>query len=147
VFPSLPPFRYTQPSVSPTFGTRQHLTLSILAHFQNGVQQKTSNTNDERLSKFQLQRPSQKNSLHFFVTYFRHSYKLRTSQRQPSTRTHGRVYCGRSRSRASGPTRAAPGINEILSRYFLPNVLPVYNEMALKCSYFALITHNDKAMT
>jgi len=34
---------------------RQHLTLSILAHFQNGDQQKTSNTDDEHMSKFQLQ--------------------------------------------------------------------------------------------
>jgi len=33
----------------------QHLTLSVLAHFQNGYQQKTSNTDDERVSKFQRQ--------------------------------------------------------------------------------------------
>jgi len=57
----------------------QHLTLSILAHFQNGEQQKTSNTDDERVSKFQLQRPSQTCatsifvviSLRFFVTHYR----------------------------------------------------------------------------
>jgi len=48
---------------------RQHLTLSVLAHSQNGDQQKTSNTDDERVSKFQLQRPSQKKiSLRYFVT-------------------------------------------------------------------------------
>jgi len=58
---------------------RQHTTLSILAHFQNGDQQKTSYTDDERMSKFQLQRPSQTRatsifvviSLRFFVTHFR----------------------------------------------------------------------------
>jgi len=44
------------------------------------------------------------------VTDFRHSYKLRTSQqRQPSTRTHRRVYYCRSRP-GLRPSRAAPGI-------------------------------------
>jgi len=33
----------------------------------------------------------------FFVTYFHRSYKLHTSQRQPSTCTLGWVYYGRSR--------------------------------------------------
>jgi len=42
---------------------RQPLTLSI-----NGDRQKTSNTNDKRVSKFQLQRLRKKISLRFFVT-------------------------------------------------------------------------------
>jgi len=46
---------------------RQHLTLSILAHFQNGDQQQTSNTDDERVSKFQLQRHSQKKFHYAFL--------------------------------------------------------------------------------
>jgi len=50
-----------------------------------------SNTDDERMSKFQLQRPSKKNFVTLFRDgfhdYFRHAYKLHTSQRQPSMRT------------------------------------------------------------
>jgi len=76
----------------------QHLTLSILDHFQNGDQQKTSNTDDECVSKYQLQRPSQKNSLHF-----RHAYKLHTSQRQPSTRTGEFTMAATGRARRPGP--------------------------------------------
>jgi len=87
---------------------RQLLTLSILANFQNGHQQKTSNTDDERVCKFQLQRPSQKNFTLFrsFREYFRHVSKLHNSQQRqphtkhtnrPSTRTHARFYYGRSR--------------------------------------------------
>jgi len=97
-FPPLTPFRHTQRCAS----------LSILAHFQNGDQQKTSNTDDERVSKFQLQRPSQKNFVTLFRDYFRHAYKLYTSQRQPSTRTG--EFTMAAAGRASGPTRAAPGI-------------------------------------
>jgi len=73
---------------------RRHLTLSILAHFQNGNQQKTSKTDDERVSKCQLQRPSPKKFVMLFCDYFCHTYKLYTSQRQPSTRTHRRFYYG-----------------------------------------------------
>jgi len=64
-FPPLTLFRHTTVCFA---DIRQHLTLSILAHFQNGDQQTMSNTDDERVSKFQLQRPSQKISLRFFVT-------------------------------------------------------------------------------
>jgi len=39
--------------------------LTLKKNFQNGDQQKTSNTDDERVSKFQLQRPSNKKN---FVT-------------------------------------------------------------------------------
>jgi len=72
---------------------------------------KPAKDDDERVSKFQLQRHSQKKiSLHFFVTDFRHSYKLCTSQqRQPSTHTHGWVYYGRSRL-GLRPGRTVPGI-------------------------------------
>jgi len=45
----------------------QHLTLSILAHFQNGDKQKMSNTDDEHVSKFQLQRPLQTRATSIFV--------------------------------------------------------------------------------
>jgi len=41
-----------------TLLVKVRFTLSIVANFQNGDQQKTSNTDDERVSKFQLQRPS-----------------------------------------------------------------------------------------
>jgi len=52
---------------------RQHLTLSIVhANFQNGDQQKTSNTDDERVYKFQLQRPSNKEK---FRDHFGHAEK------------------------------------------------------------------------
>jgi len=65
-FSPLPPFRHTTVCFA---DIRLHLTLSILAHFQNGDQQKTSNTDDERVSKFQLYRPSPKKILlRFFVT-------------------------------------------------------------------------------
>jgi len=37
-----------------------------MANFQNGDQQKTSNTDDERVCKFQLQRPSQKEKFNAF---------------------------------------------------------------------------------
>jgi len=43
-----------------------------------------------------------------FRDYFRHAYKLHTSQRQPSTRTG--EFTMAAAGRASGPTRAAPGI-------------------------------------
>jgi len=93
VFPSLPILDthnrlFCRPSAA--------YNSSILAHFQNGDQQKTSNTDNERVSTFQLQRPSQKNSLRFFVmdfvTDFHHSYELRTSQqRQPCARNYAAV--------------------------------------------------------
>jgi len=98
-------FRYTQPSVSPTFGNII-IALSILAHFQNGDQQKTSNTDDERVPQFQLQRHTQKKFRYAFRDYFRHAYKLYTSLRQPSTRTGEFLWP----QPASGPTRASPGI-------------------------------------
>jgi len=85
---------------------------SILAHFRNGGQQKPSNIDDERVSKFQLQGPSQKNFVTLFRDgfrdYFRHAYKLHTSQRQPSTRTV--EFTMAAAGWASGLTRAAPGI-------------------------------------
>jgi len=43
-----------------------------------------------------------------FRDYFRHAYKLHTSQRQPSTRTG--EFTMAAAGRASGLTRAAPGI-------------------------------------
>jgi len=95
---------------------RQHLTLSILAHFQNGDQQKPPNTDDERVQISASEAFANSHNVEFcgnFVTlsmmYFRHSYKLHTSQEQPSTRTHGRVYYGCSRPGLQ-PTRAAPSI-------------------------------------
>jgi len=75
-----------------------------------------SNTDDECVSKFQLQRPSQKNFVTLFCNgfrdYFRHAYKLHTSQRQPSTRTG--EFTMVAAGRASGPTRAVPGIILVL---------------------------------
>jgi len=43
-----------------------------------------------------------------FCDYFRHAYKLHTSQRQASTRTG--EFTMATAGRASGPTRAVPGI-------------------------------------
>jgi len=59
------------------------------------------NTDDERVSKFQLQRPSQKNCTTLFRDYFRHAYKLHTSQREPSTRTG--EFTMAATGRTSGP--------------------------------------------
>jgi len=99
-----------------------HLTLSILTHFQNVDQQNTSNNNDERVSKFQLQRPSSKNLLRYFMTYFRHSYKLRPSQRKPSTHTHVQVYYGRSWS----GRRPDPGCARNNMHHFMEPSLNVF---------------------
>jgi len=105
---------------------RQHLTLSILAHFQNRDQQKTSNTDDERVSKFQLQRPSQicatsifvVISLRFFVTHFRHFYTLPTSQRTPTARHTIRALAHTQASllwpQPAGPP-AQPGLRPVLA--------------------------------
>jgi len=51
-----------------------------------------------------------KNFITLFCDYFRHAYKLYTSQRQPSTRTD--EFTMAAAGRAYGPTRAAPGIIE-----------------------------------
>jgi len=80
---------------------RQHITLSILANFQNEDQQKTLNTDDERVSKFQLQRPLQKKFVTLcrdgFREYFRHAY---------------------------GPTRAAPGIITVTPVAHMSEICP-----------------------
>jgi len=64
-------FRYNQFAVLPVSAVRefqieQHITLSILDNFKNEDQQKMSNTDDERVCKFQLPRPSNKEKFYAF---------------------------------------------------------------------------------
>jgi len=90
-------FGYKQLAVLANFW--QHLTLSILANFQNGDQQKMANSDDERVSKFQLQRPSQKKIRYAFSFYFRdgQNYRLVSSGNgQLSTCIRVILLCGQA---------------------------------------------------
>jgi len=80
-----------------------------------------SNTDDERVSKFQLQRPSQKNFITLFRDYFHHAYNLYTSLRQPSTRTG--EFTMATAGQPSGPTQAAPEIKSLLCNWNFPKVV------------------------
>jgi len=95
-------FRYTFVDL------RQHLTLSTLDNFQNGDQQKTSNTDDERASKFHIQRHSHKEKFRYAekttsVTLKTISVTLRkyrlvcSGNGQFNMRTRAQFYYGRSR--------------------------------------------------
>jgi len=86
---------------------RQHLTLSILAHFQNGDRKRRLMPTTNVCPNFSF-RGLRKKFVTLFRDYFRHAYKLHTSQRQPSTRTG--EFTMAAAGQASGATRAAPGI-------------------------------------
>jgi len=91
-----------------------------------------------------------KKSLRFFrdgfCDYFRHAYKLHTSQRQPSTRTG--EFTMAAAGRASGPTRAGPGIR--LLEIFMSHEQKMYfqklrfDSSAILSLERHLVLHNGK---
>jgi len=104
-FPPLRPFRHTQRCVSPTF-----CQSWLIFKMETSKRRQIPMTNACPNFSF---RGLAKNVVTLFRDgfrdYFRHAYKLHTSQRQPSTRTG--EFTMSAAGRASGPTLAAPGIN------------------------------------